>query len=153
MQWLPLLPRMSLQLWGFRGGGTWTREHRLSSCDAWASLFCSMWDLLRPESEPMSPVFPLSHEGSLRFVLNYFSSLCAVLCLVAQSCLTLCNPKDCSPPGYSVHGDSPGKSTGVDCHALLQETFPTQELSRGLLSIRRILHQLSYQPFLHYTYV
>ena len=24
--------------------------------------------------------------------------------LVAQSCLTLCNPSDCSPPGSSVHG-------------------------------------------------
>ena len=24
--------------------------------------------------------------------------------LVTQSCLTLCNPKDCSPPGCSVHG-------------------------------------------------
>ena len=24
--------------------------------------------------------------------------------LVAQSCLTLCYPLDCSPPGYSVHG-------------------------------------------------
>ena len=27
-----------------------------------------------------------------------------LLCLVAQSCLTLCNPMDCSPPGFSVHG-------------------------------------------------
>ena len=27
-----------------------------------------------------------------------------VLCLVAQSCLTLCDPVDCSPPGSSVHG-------------------------------------------------
>ena len=26
---------------------------------------------------------------------------CAV-CLVTQSCLTLCNPRDCSPPGSSV---------------------------------------------------
>ena len=26
--------------------------------------------------------------------------------LVAQSCLTLCNPTDCSPPGSSVHGIS-----------------------------------------------
>ena len=26
------------------------------------------------------------------------------LCLVAQSCLTLCNPMDCSPPGSSLHG-------------------------------------------------
>ena len=24
--------------------------------------------------------------------------------LVAQSCLTLCNPMDCSPPSFSVHG-------------------------------------------------
>ena len=24
--------------------------------------------------------------------------------LVAQLCLTLCNPMDCSPPGSSVHG-------------------------------------------------
>ena len=27
---------------------------------------------------------------------------------------------DCSPPSFSVHGDSPGKNTGVGCHALLQ---------------------------------
>ena len=27
-------------------------------------------------------------------------------CLVSQSCPTLCNPKDCSPPGSSVHGIS-----------------------------------------------
>ena len=25
---------------------------------------------------------------------------------VAQSCLTLCDPKDCSPPGFSLHGIS-----------------------------------------------
>ena len=28
----------------------------------------------------------------------------AVLCLVTQSCLSLCDPTDCSPPGSSVHG-------------------------------------------------
>ena len=47
--------------------------------------------------------------------------------LVTQLCLTLCNPKDCSLLGSSVHGDSPGKNTGVGCHALLQGIFPTQE--------------------------
>ena len=46
---------------------------------------------------------------------------------VAQSCPSLCDPMDCSPPGSSVHGDSPGKNTGVYCHALLQGIFPTQE--------------------------
>ena len=26
------------------------------------------------------------------------------VCAVAQSCLTLCGPMDCSPPGSSAHG-------------------------------------------------
>ena len=34
-----------------------------------------------------------------------------------QSCLTLSDPVGCSPPGSSVHGDSPGKNTGVGWHA------------------------------------
>ena len=41
-------------------------------------------------------------------------------CLVAQSCPTLCDSMDCSPPGFTVHGDSLGKNTGVGCHFLLQ---------------------------------
>ena len=45
---------------------------------------------------------------------------CAVLCLVTQSCPTLCDPMDYSLPGSSVHGDSPGKNTGVGYHVLLQ---------------------------------
>ena len=46
-------------------------------------------------------------------------------CVRAQSCPTLFNPMDCSPPVSSVHGESPGKNTGLDCHALLQGIFPT----------------------------
>ena len=44
-----------------------------------------------------------------------------MLCLVTQVCLTLCNAMDCSPPGTSVHGDSPGKNTGVGSLSLLQD--------------------------------
>ena len=47
-----------------------------------------------------------------------------MLCLVIQSCLTLCDSMDCSPLGFSVHGDSSGKDTRVHCHALLQGVFP-----------------------------
>ena len=36
-----------------------------------------------------------------------------------QSCPTLCDPTDGSPPG-SHPWDSPGKNTGVGCHFLLQ---------------------------------
>ena len=39
---------------------------------------------------------------------------------------------DCSLPGSSVHGDSPGKNTRVGCHALLQNIFPTQGSNSGL---------------------
>ena len=58
-----------------------------------------------------------------------------VPCLVTQSCSTLCNPMDCSPPGSSIHGDSPGKTTGVGCHALLQGIFRTQGSNPCLLHL------------------
>ena len=54
-----------------------------------------------------------------------------------QLCLTLCDPMDCIPAGSSVHEDSPGKNTGVGCHALLQGIFPTQGSNLRLL---RLLH-------------
>ena len=57
-------------------------------------------------------------------------------CLVAQSCPTLCDPIDCSLPGSSVHGDSPGENTDVDCQGI----FPTQGSHQGLLHCRWILY-------------
>ena len=65
--------------------------------------------------------------------------------LVPKSCLTLCDPMDCSPPDSSVRGDSPGKNTGEVCHSLLQGIFPIQGLNPGLLHCRQILYQQSYQ--------
>ena len=52
-----------------------------------------------------------------------------------QSCLILCNPMDCSLPGFSVHGNSPGNNTGVGCHFLLQGIFLTQESDLSLLCL------------------
>ena len=63
----------------------------------------------------------------------------------AQPCSTLCSLIDCSLLGSSVHGDSPGKYTGVGCHALLQGIVPTQELNMGLLHCKQVLYQLSNQ--------
>ena len=67
------------------------------------------------------------------------------LCLVAKLCPTLCDPMDSSPPGSSLHGDSPGKNTGVSCHALLQGIFPTQGWNPGLRCYGRILYQMNHQ--------
>ena len=58
--------------------------------------------------------------------------------MLSQLCPTLCDPMDCSPPGFSIHGDSPGKNTGVDSHALLQEIFPTQGLNPDLPHCKRM---------------
>ena len=61
---------------------------------------------------------------------------CSVLCLVTQLCPILCNPTDYSPPGSSLHGDSPGKDTGVGCHALHdnEATYFVSWLSRDIPS-------------------
>ena len=62
--------------------------------------------------------FSLSHQGNSyqvlvpclnlclpRAFMEEFMTLCVCVCvLVAQPCLTLCSPMDCSPPGSSVHG-------------------------------------------------
>ena len=52
-----------------------------------------------------------------------------------QLCPTLCDPMDCSPPGSSGHGDSPGKNTGLGSCTLLQGIFLTQGLNLCLLSL------------------
>ena len=52
---------------------------------------------------------------------------------------------DYSPPGFSVHGDSPGKNTGEGSLTILQGIFPTQEQNQGLLQWRQIPYQLNQQ--------
>ena len=69
-------------------------------------------------------IWPLPQACS--FVLNQqkvdWITSCVVLCLVAQLCPIVFNPMDCSPSGSMgiLHGNSPGRNTGVGCHALLK---------------------------------
>ena len=58
---------------------------------------------------------------------------------VTQSCLTFCNPKDCSP------WNSPGQNTGAGSLSLLQGVFPTQGSNPGLPHCRWIIYQLSHR--------
>ena len=62
--------------------------------------------------------------------------VCVCMCVLSDSC----DPKDYSQSDSSVHGDSPGKITGVGCHALLQGIFPTQGSNPGLPHCRWILY-------------
>ena len=84
----------------------------------------------------------LSREGRLRllFFINIYSYFRVktnglMLCLIAPLCPSLCDPIR----------DSPGKNTGVGCHALLQAIFPTQGLNPGLPCFRQTPYQLSHQ--------
>ena len=65
-------------------------------------------------------------------------------CNVAQSCPTLWDSMDCSPPCSSVHGIF-SKNTEVGSHFLLQAIFPTQgsnpclwQWQEGPLSLRHL---------------
>ena len=48
--------------------------------------------------------------------------------LVAQSCLTLCDPMDCSPPGLSVHGISQART--LECVAMPSSRGSSQRRDR-----------------------
>ena len=69
----------------------------------------------------------------------------ACVCLVTQSSLTLCDPTDSSPSGFSIHGDSPGKNAEMGCHFLLQRIFPIQGSNPGQTHCRQVLHHLGHQ--------
>ena len=88
-------------------GLSWgTQDLWSSSCHA-RHFSCSMWDLvLLSGIEPWPPALgaqSLSHWGTREVPPKVLFEIC--LCAKSlQSCLTLCDPMDCSPPGSSVHG-------------------------------------------------
>ena len=55
---------------------------------------------------------------------TYIYMICVCVCSITQSCLTLCDPMDCSPP--DVCQCFSRQNTGVVYHFLLQEIFLTQ---------------------------
>ena len=68
----------------------------------------------------------------LEAVDQMYSSMCEGESEVDQSCLTLCDPMDCSPPSSSVHGISGQKYCGP---FLLRGIFPTQGSNLSLLCL------------------
>ena len=65
----------------------------------------------------------------------WLNAACTVCAKSLQLCPSLCDSMDYRPLGFSVHGNSPDKNTGVGCHALLQGIFPTQGSNPSLLCL------------------
>ena len=59
-------------------------------------------------------------QGKKLWALWHYWKQHIIQCPVTHSCLTLSDAMDCSPPGSSIHRDSPGKNMRVGCHAPLQ---------------------------------
>ena len=68
--------------------------------------------------------WPAVKVGALKEVAIIFLAAAAAAAKSLQSCPTLCNPMDCSLSGSSVHWASPGKNTGVGCHAVPSGDLP-----------------------------
>ena len=79
---------------------------------------------------------------SFFFLTLRFPLLCV---LVSQSCPTLCDPTNCSPPGFSVYRILQTRILEWIAIPLLQRIFLTQGWNPGLLHCRQILYCLSYQ--------
>ena len=45
-----------------------------------------------------------THRKNENIFFTWYETIVVHECLVTQSCLTLCNPLESSPPGYSIHG-------------------------------------------------
>ena len=84
------------------------------------------------------------------FLKTHCNHIYAV-CLVTQSCPTLWDPMNCSPPGSSLSMGFPDKNTGVSCHALLQGIFPSLGSNPGLQHCR--CYHLSHQGSHHIYWV
>ena len=109
----------------------------------WSGLpFPTPGDFPNPGIEPSSPT--LQADSSLSEPPGKLGILGCVHAKPLQSCPTLCDPMDHSPPGSSVHGDSPGNNTGTVCHALLQGIFSTQQWNPCLPHCRPTLYHLSH---------
>ena len=60
---------------------------------------CMLINIAFPQNNFLNLKTTLQNDQGPQIALTFM-----IMCVSAQSCLTLCDPKDCGPPGSSVHG-------------------------------------------------
>ena len=97
----------------------------------WAAIYSSRgssqprdWTCISPHLQDWKADSLPQHLGSPQ------QNLCAYVCSVSHSCLTLCNSMDCSPPGCPWN--FPDKNIGVGCHILF---LPDSGIEPALLHL------------------
>ena len=109
----PLPEGFTCQPWGLLGARqTFPRSKGTQEGEAWVPVHM-VYVQAPGEIKDMVICAPWSGDGEI------FHLTPCVHANSLQSCLTLCDPMDCSPSG-PCPWDSPGKNTRVGCHALLQ---------------------------------
>ena len=114
----------------------------------WVAMSSSRGSSRLRDWTPISYVYLLCLEASLPLPppgKPFQSSECV---LVAQSCPTLCDLTNYSPPGSSVRGNLQARTLEWIAVPFLQRIFLTQGLNPGLLHRRQILYGLSYREVL-----
>ena len=79
------------------------------------------------------------------FILSLLLMKVKVKVLVTQSCPTLCDPTNCSLPGFPVHGILLARALEWVAVTFFQGIFLTQGSILGVLHCRQILYHQSHQ--------
>ena len=137
--------------WGWEGNSSELKHQVCPNSPEWRSLslselWVSCWTIYRMVLQlgGSSSSSSLNCEQLEDWQCGLLISRCSELIpgklkvkmIFSQSCLTLWDAMECSPPGSSVHEIFLGKYTGVICHFLLQGIFLTEGSNPGLLHCR-----------------
>ena len=103
------------------------------------------WFILIPQHVHVQPCpFLLMTQPQILYFIDVIAlellNIANIACRQAQSCPPLCDPMNCSPPGFSVHRIFQARILEVGCHLLLQGIFPTQGPSVCLLHWQQIVY-------------
>ena len=95
----------------------------------------------------------LAQRYALKKLFHQLYHMCMRVCSVTQLCLTFCNPMDCSPPDFSVHGILQARILEWVDMPSSRESSWLRELNPRLLHHGQILYPLSHVGSPNWVYI